>query len=363
MKKFMLFAAVACVTLSSCVNEDEMVVAGESAAIKFDSPVLKNSRANVTGEIESNLYPTAETFNVFCKIYKDSYAGWTASTNVANYFNAAGDVASHNAAAGSASNFWATANTYYWPDAGYNLAFAAYSPAVFTTAPTSITRTDAGLQIEGFQTETVSDKQYDVMYTSTVYDRNKTNNGSQAVSLVFKHALSSIVFSSQKANTDVDYKITDIILTGEFYTKGNFNQGVNGTVTGGVYAETESPVWTLTDKSNVNYQPTFTAFNVPQATPEIFTAGPAAILPIPQDVPADATVQVSYQKTASGTTTDHVVSIKLTDFRTAENNAINTWETGKRYVYRIAFGQNNQIYFEPTVEPWVTQPTLIYTIN
>ena len=363
MKKFMLFAAMACVALTSCVNEDDMAVVNESAAIKFDSPVLKNTRVNVNGEIETNLYPTAETFNVFCKIYEGDYAGWTTSTNVNNYFGANGDVAAHNANTGTSSNYWATATTYYWPDAGYNLAFAAYSPAVFATAPTSIARTDAGLQIEGFQTETASDAHYDVMYTSTVYDRNKTNNASQAVSLVFKHALSSIVFSSQKANSDVVYEITDIKVTGEFYTKGDFNQGVTGSVVGSVYAETEAPAWTLKEKSNVNYDPTFNAFNVPQATPEIFTAGSAAILPIPQDVPADATVHVTYNKTASGTTTDHVVSIKLSDFRTAEGNAINAWEIGKRYVYRIAFGQNNQIYFEPTVEPWVTQSTLIYTIN
>ena len=260
---------------------------------------------------------------------------------------------------------------YYWPDAGYNLAFSAYSPANFGDACTATTvkRTEEGIVITDFVSEERSDNQYDLMYSHTVYDRNKSNNASSAVSLQFEHALSSIVFSSQKSDEAAQYKITDLKVTGTFYTQGDFNQGITPATSGGAYSENENPDWHLDATSSVNYEPTFTAFNVPVASPEIFTQGTSAILAIPQDVPTDAKVHVTYEKSSNGTTTEHTVEILLKDFKKATTEGvavaegIDEWERGKRYVYRIAFGENQRIYFEPAVTDWVQQPTLIYTIK
>ena len=365
MKKFMLFATAVGLTLTSCVNDEETTMMGSRSVIAFDAPAMKTSRVNVSGEITGIKYPQGENFQVFSKIYTGSYAGWTASTEIKDYFNAAGDSATHE------GGYWATNTVYYWPDVGYNLAFAAYSPATLGTASqaATITRTDAGLQITNFVSETASDDQYDLMYSHTAYDRNRSNNGASAVSLQFEHALSSIVFSSQKSDANVDYKITDLKVTGTFYTQGDFNQGITSATSGGAYTENENPAWTLDATSSVNYEPTFTAFDVPAASPEIFTPGPSAILAIPQGVPTDAKVHVTYEKTTNGTTTEHTADIFLTDFKKATTEGmavaegIDEWERGKRYVYRIAFGQNQRIYFEPSVTDWVQQPTLIYTIK
>lgn len=370
MKKFMLFATAVGLTLTSCVNDEETTMMGSRSVIAFDAPAMKTSRANVTGEIMGVQYPTNEQFKVFSKIYTNSYKGWAASENIADYFAEAGDDAKHEG-----GSYWSTTTTYYWPDAGYNLAFAAYSPAKLGAACdgiTAIERTAEGFQITDFVSEPVSDNQYDLMYSHTVYDRNKSNNASSAVSLKFEHALSSIVFSSQKSDAAVDYEIVDVIVTGKFYTKGDFNQGITGTTsTEGVYTENEAPKWDLTNETTteVDYDPTFTAFKVPAATPEIFTQGTSAILAIPQDVPTDAKVHVTYKKTTNGTTTQHTASILLLDFKkaavdgTTVADGIATWERGKRYVYRIAFGENQRIYFEPSVTEWVQEPTLIYTIK
>lgn len=370
MKKFMLFATAVGLTLTSCVNDEETTMMGSRSVIAFDAPAMKTSRANVTGEIMGTQYPTNETFQVFSKIYTGSYAGWTTSTGIKDYFATAGDEAGHEG-----GSYWSTTTTYYWPDAGYNLAFAAYSPAKLGAACngiTNIARTAEGFQITDFVSESESDKQYDLMYSHTVYDRNKSNNASSAVSLKFEHALSSIVFSSQKSDAAVDYEIVDVIVTGKFYTKGDFNQGITGTTsTEGVYTENEAPKWDLKNETTteVDYDPTFKAFKVPAATPEIFTQGTSAILAIPQEVPADATVHVTYTKTTNGTTTQHTASILLLDFKkaavdgTTVADGIATWERGKRYVYRIAFGENQRIYFEPSVTEWVQEPTLIYTIK
>ena len=358
----MLFAAMASVVLTSCVNEDKEVMESASKkAISFDMPVMKPTRA--AGEIDGTTYPVDETFKAFCKSYTGTYTDWTTG---ADYFNAAGeDVA-------LIGGNWSTTPVHYWPELGNKLAFAAYSPAVLgnAAAATQITRTDAGIQIADFVSEPQSDKQYDLMYSQTVFDRNKSNNASSAVSLKFAHALSSIVFSSQKSDAAVGYKITDLEVTGTFVTEGDFNQGIVGSTSAeNVYTETESPVWSDLKTSSVIYDPTFNAFEVPAATPEIFTQGTSAILAIPQGVPTDAKVIVTYEKTTNNTTTEHVAEIFLKDFKKAAAegvtvaDGIDTWERGKRYVYRIAFGENQRIYFEPSVTDWVQEPTLIYTIK
>ena len=385
MKRNFWLAALVGVALTGCVNEEVIPEANQKEALKFAAPVIATqSRATVKGEITGVKYPSDETFQVFSKIYSGSYAGWNDSTE--DYFAAHGDVAKHEG-----GTYWSTSTVYYWPDAGYNLAFAAYSPAELgeacTTAPTptAITRTAAGIQITGFVSEPKSDDQYDLMYSHTVYDRNKSNNASQAVALKFEHALSSIVFSSQKSDAAVDYEITDLKVIGNFYTQGNFSQGITGATTDDVYTETETPQWDLSTgagvTTNVYYDPSFDSFNVPDASPEIFTQGTSAILVIPQDVPSDAKVHVTYKKTTNritdtegeiidaGTTTTHIAEIFLKDFKkaaaegTTVADGIEAWERGKRYVYRIAFGENQRIYFEPSVNDWVPEPTLIYTIK
>ena len=364
----MLFATAVGLTLTSCVNDEETTMMGSRSVIAFDAPAMKTSRANVMGEITGVKYPQGETFKVFSKIYKGNYAGWKTSTEIKDYFDEKGDSAKH-----VDGTYWSTETVYYWPDAGYNLAFAAYSPATLGAASqaTTIIRTDAGIQIDDFVSEPESDTQYDLMYSQTVFDRNKSNNASSAVSLKFAHALSSIVFSSQKSDAAVGYKIIDLEVTGTFVTGGDFSQGIVGSTSAeNVYTETETPVWSDPKTSTVNYEPTFTAFEVPAATPEIFTQGTSAILAIPQGVPTDAKVIVTYEKKTNGTTTTHTAEIPLQSFKkaTAEGTAvaeggINAWERGKRYVYRIAFGENQRIYFEPSVRDWVQEPTLIYTIK
>lgn len=368
MKKFMLLATAVGMTLTSCVNDEESAMMGSRSVIAFDAPVMKTSRANVLGEITGVKYPEGESFKVFSKIYTGNYAGWTASTDIKNYFAEAGDEAKHEG-----GTYWSTQTVYYWPDAGYNLAFAAYSPAKLGAASqaTTIYRNEEGLQIEDFVSEPVSDNQYDLMYSHTVYDRNKSNNAASAVSLKFEHALSSIVFSSQKSDDAAQYKITDLVVTGNFFTKGDFNQGITSTSIGGAYTENENPQWDTEDETptTVQYKPTFTAFNVPAASPEIFTQGTSAILAIPQSVPENAKVTITYTKTSNGTVTEHTADILLKDFKKATTEGvavaegIDTWERGKRYVYRIAFGKNQRIYFEPSITDWDQQPTLIYTIN
>lgn len=361
MKKMLFLAAVSAIALTSCVNEENFEGPKPQAQVmRFDAPVMKKTRANVKGEIIGDLYDKTEDFKIFSKIYKGTFAGWATSTAIKDYFSAGGDVATNE---GGGSQYWSTATTYYWPDAEYNLAFAAYSPAVMSPAPTSIAMEENGLQIKGFQTEANANLQYDLMYSDRVIDRNKSNNGSSAVPLLFRHALSSIVFSSEKEDENVEYTITSATLKGKFVQQADFNQNITAVSDLKGAALWENPVAATT----VTYAPSFTPFNV-TTTPTQFTQGTSALLLIPQAVPADATVTISYRKTTNKGTanedfTDNTVEVNLAEFAQENGNKITTWEMGKRYVYRLAFGQNKKIYFEPKTEDWIQEPTLIYVVQ
>ena len=359
MKKMLFLAAVSAIALTSCVNEENFEGPKPQAQVmRFDAPVMKQTRANVKGEIQGHLYDKAENFKVFCKIYEGPFTGWESATD---YFKTEGDVAKNE---GGESSYWATESEYYWPEAQHNLAFAAYSPAVLPTAPTSIEHTENGLQIKGFQTEAEADSLYDLMYSDRILGRNRTNNGSVAVPLIFRHALSSIVFSSEKEDDKAQYTIKTATLTGDFVQKADFNQNITAASDLKGTALWENLVEAT---SSITYSPAFNAFDV-TTTPTKFTEKASALLLIPQDVPANAAVTITYTKKVTksdGTinSTENTATIKLADFRQAGGEAITTWEMGKRYIYRISFGQNKKIYFEPKTEDWVEVPTLIYVIQ
>lgn len=376
MKKSLFLAALAGIALASCVNED-FAPATPQYKMKFDAPVLKKqtTRADTLGEITGVKYPTNERFKVYCKQYQGDYTAgvWDLTNN--NFFAANGEIAEHT---NTADNYWGTVTPHFWPDAMYNLTFAAYSPAELgaACANSTITQTATGLTIEDFKTELVSDNQYDLMYASRVYDRNRANNGSTAVGLVFKHALSSISFSSQMneddyKNRNIRYKITKITLKGTFDIEADFNQGITGAIVDGNYVETEDPKWTNPAKNTVpevTFAPSFEEFEVPYENPTQFTSGPSALLLIPQTIPTDAAVEISYDVTRhTGTTQASTLSasrtIPLKEFKQSNGSTIDTWEMSKRYVYRIAFGENKRIYFEPEITDWTKVETLIYTIQ
>ena len=365
MKKSLLFAGLSAIALTACVNDETFSIEQQEQlqAMRFDAPAMKQTRANVMGEITGVEYDARENFMVYAKYYKGDFESWTA-TGVEDYFNALGDTAKNE---GNASKYWSTNATYYWPDLEYNLAFAAYSPADLDIEDPSlsISHTENGLQIKNFTTQANANEQYDLMYSDRVIDRNKTNNGHSAIPLVFQHALSSIVFSTEKEDDAVDYVITDLKLHGTFVQKADFNQNIDEgqNLTSGI-AKWENPA----TATAANFAPSFDEVEV-TTVPTQFTQKESALLLIPQGVPSDAAITVNYKKIinpddpATKKEMENEVIIKLSDFAQENGNKINTWEMGNRYIYRIAFGQNKRIYFEPSTTDWVLVPTLIYVIQ
>ena len=403
MKKNLWLAALVGVALTGCVNEEVAPEAMQKDVLTFSAPVMTTqSRAKVMGEINGVQYDVREEFKVYCKSYKGSFTGWNSSSDIQDYFNTNGDVAKNE---GNNSKYWATSSTYYWPDHEFSLAFAAYSPAdLGSDMYEQISMTGSGLDIKGFKVNGLADKQYDLMYSSRVFDRNRANNQSHAVGLLFHHALSSIVFSTEKEDESVEYEITDLKLKGDFIMTANFCQNIVENPTEGsddektIQKTKGKAAWTYTYNSgsedpvveNITFDPSF--FKVVTndegteeqdeteslqtvtvtTVPTQFTQGESALLLIPQDVNNTMGIELHYTKkykvkgensTEKEVTTQNIANIKLADFAQENDNKITKWEMGKRYVYRISFGQNKRIYFEPSTENWVQEPTLIYTIQ
>lgn len=352
MKKFMLFAAMASVVLTSCVNEDkEAMESASKKAISFDMPVMKPTR--LAGEIDGVDYPTNETFKVFCKSYTGAYAGWEGATN---YFAEAGE----NVALIGGN--WTTTPVHYWPELGNNLAFAAYSPAA-ASADGTFAQTQTGLTITGFSTQDNVANQYDLMYTPRVVDKDK-NSAATPVPMVFKHALTSVVFKATKTDADATYVIKSLSVNGEVSTTGDFNQNIptpaelDGTATWENLAAATDMTYSILTSKNIDVEQTGTNLTGVGSTAGATTA----LLLIPQGVDANTTVTITYTKTTGGNSLDATATIKLVDFLDGTSAPVTTWAMGHRYIYNIIFGANKPIYFAPSVSDW-TDVTLDYTIE
>jgi hypothetical protein len=343
---------MASVVLTSCVNEDKEVMESASKkAISFDMPVMKPTRA--AGEIDGTVYPTTETFKVFCKSYTGAYTDWTTH---ADYFAAAGEDVAYN----NGSSKWSTNPVHYWPELGNKLAFAAYSPA---TASGTFAQTQTGLTITGFSTEDNVANQYDLMYTPRVIDLDKNSAGTD-VPLVFKHALTSVVFKATKTDADATYTIKSLTVNGLVSTTGNFNQNIptpaelDGTATWTNLATATDMTYSILADKTIDVAQAGTALTGVGSTAGATTA----LLLIPQGVDANTTVTITYTKKTGSNSLDATATIKLNDFVDGTSAPKTTWEMGNRYIYNIIFGANKPIYFAPTVADW-NDVALSYTIE
>lgn len=356
MKKHLFFAALASVALAGCVNDESNTAMDAPKPLVFEAPTLQTQTRVYNGEISGVQYPTEESFQVFCRIYEGVFSGWASATD---YFNAAGEKASHD------GSYWSTESKHYWPSAGHALAFAAYSPDKSRlNSEAEVTYGADGLTIVNFKPAANSEDQYDLMYSDRVSDLTKESNGGSHVSLTFHHALSSIVFSTSEAAEGMKYQIENMTVSGSIFSAGTFKQNLTEST------NEAAPGWeTSGTATNVSYEPEIPAEGIPvTTTPTIFTAGKSALLLIPQSIPDDAKVIVKYKattETAPITTTSHTAEILLKDFMLVDNSTqtITEWEMGKRYIYRISFGETSHIYFKPSVTEWVSGGTAVYTIN
>lgn len=353
MKKFLAFATLASVTLVGCVNDEQMEMAQEAKKVSFNNPVMATQTRAHYGEITGATYPTAENFKVFAKQHKGALSNW----DTAEDFWTNSQEAKYDAT----ENYWDTDQDYYWPSSDDNvwLSFAAYSPAVLTGNNVAASYSNTGLSITEFEVDPTVSKQVDLMYSGPVLDCSYTDNSDvDGVDLEFKHALSSIVFSAIDINEDAQYTINKISVKGGFLTKGNFNEGLTS-----ITATSGTPAWSnATSTTGQNYSLATGDTPVNTAT-TVITEGKSALLTIPHtaDQLTAAAPEVTINYTVTPTTGAKAYTatktVKLSNFKTAENQAITEWKVGTRYVYQFQFGTTSKIFFMPTVTDWANGGT------
>lgn len=371
MKKTIILAAIACVALASCTKNERIADSPTGVAPISFSAIASPATKAVAGEMPP-AYDTGESFI--------AYAGWTNG----DYTNGAGvteffvnNVTTAICSYDATWTTWKPAVSYYWPKTG-KLTFEAISPADARYHTTISHTWAAGFSLDDFAVRGGIKDQYDLMYSdrefnkvrslytpdasanpSDPYDETAGDAGSyKGVDLIFRHALSSIVF---KVKTKADYTNAVITLTGitinNAYSTGDFAEGGDD---GDASSWTVTPAWS-NQTAAVNYSifsgsqvVTYNSGTAQAVSPLV--GGATNIILLPQalehtSATDNVTVTVTYTVAQNGgSALPQTAVIKLKDL-TASSAAVTAWEMSKRYTYTIVFGLD-EIYFDPRVDAW-----------
>ena len=246
----------------------------------------------------------------------------------------------------SKGSVWSTTPLYYWPPKGKELRFFAFAPATVTepvsvtepaevTVPSSVTNLEVTNTKATFNFKTPSgtngkdaESQPDLMFATNLCDRAGSENGT--VPMNFSHALSAIKFAIRDV---VDGTIESISIKGV----AGSGKCVYDFSTGGF-------TWSDYGDAGSSYSQTF-GYNVTGVTStptgessdvELNDQMPEkTFMLIPQDIPADAEIEVVFKRNDDRTFT---MSGKIND------NKVTKWEPGKEYIYTISTSSSNWIY-------------------
>lgn len=199
MKKYLLIAATACVTLAACTKNEVKPVSTDQE-ITFETAVYKASSKAL---ISNTTYPEAATFGTVA--YRES-------SETPKYFGP--EEVSYN----STKHYWSTATAYYWPknDA---LTFMSYSPYKYqesgsTNVQVGVAHAYNKLTIANYNVAAHQETDLMVADIQKGQKANTTQDGGtwqKGVPTVFHHKLSQIVainfqtVDTQAPNDKKDY--------------------------------------------------------------------------------------------------------------------------------------------------------------
>ena len=403
MKKHLFLAAVVGMALTGCVNEEsENLTQQQARKISFDTPVMgTQTRAIETvdynsdawrgnGEVKGTAFPKSQfwSFGIFANMHEGDYSAWNDGKNFWDW---------------QLDTEWESLNTtfslkagrydqdsdsfiivepgnedeeiYYYPN-GYKLSFEAFAPYLddveVTCGDDGLTITDYTHFTDNEWINNSSSNCIDLMYTGLVNNYTAENQPETGIPLVFKHTMASIaVVLDIPTVGEFTYSISEITISGDsFITTATFKENYG--------VEDETPRWMTEDATGESMTFTFydsDSFNeFPQPDEEdgtIYTlnGGESALLMIPQDVPDDAVMTISYamrNKLNASEIYGFTPEIKLTDFLKENKETIEKWEMGNRYKYIVRFAQNVRVplKFNPSIESdWIEGGNAEYTIT
>lgn len=342
MKKLFFIAAIASAALVSCTKNEVTPVSFEKE-ITFAAPVVgPQTKAPQYGEIPV-AYNENESFGVYAVHSDDDLTTWAAGSLYMGSTGAGLLCKKH-----STGNYWAPEKPYYWPKEG-KLSFAAYSPYEVSG---TVTYGAAGLSVVGHNVSVNTANHVDFMYAPRVYnytastvaggDEVDDKHSYEGVDILFKHAMSSIVFKVKRDPSI--HENTDITLNKITLEKPYMVADFKETVTDGP-TYVPAPVWSnwSTRQDIITYN---TSVALTTTLKEYVNNGDDDIILIPQTLADVVKVVLDYTITnPAGQSVHQVSDIQL------KSTGTTAWEIGKRYTYNITIGLE-EIRFDPAVTDW-----------
>lgn len=357
--KILAVAAVATV-FASCSNEEELANVGksESNAIRFAGiSGLSDTRTTPIGT--TNL--TTTNFDVMAFMSSDNALFMGGKHELGHsdqgvkivYNTSAWDYADKDQQA-------------YWPTTG-DVDFYAVSPALtdelvhhgFKYDMTSMLKTITYSTVDEYNTTSRETKtNHDVMY-AVAKGRNKTNNGTTAVQMNFKHILSQVVFKAKTTSSilevDVEYvKIHNFAHSGDFvlpegepkksdWTPSPAIEGAYTVKLNGANVVTKNSVVDLSDMASP-------LMMIPQELKKwsTYSAG-TAVSKADADNAKECYLEISMKLKQN----DSYLIGSAAEYKTVYvpfDNATG-WEPGKRYIYTLIFGGGYDDQGEPILSP------------
>lgn len=364
--KILAVAAVATV-FASCSNEEELANVGksESNAIRF---------AGISGLSDTRTSPinttnlTSTNFDVMAFMSADNALFMGGK-------HAVGSDQGVKIVYNTSTSAWDYADKdqqAYWPTTG-DVDFYAVSPALtdelvhhgFKYDMTSMLKTITYSTVDEYNTTSRETKtNHDVMY-AVAKGRNKTNNGTTAVQMNFKHILSQVVFKAKTTSSILEVDVENVKIR-NFVHSGTF------TLPAGEPAEKEPTMsnWSTSPDEAVSIATVkLNAANVKTNNAVVDLSDMASpLMMIPQQLKKWSTYSAG--TAVSKADADNAkecyleISMKLkqndsyligsaAEYKTVYVPFDNGtgWEPGKRYIYTLIFGGGYDDQGEPILSP------------
>lgn len=340
MNKHIFYIAAACVALASCVKNEVRVNAPDKE-ITFQTVSTKAGTA----------FDTNHKFYSYAYFLKKGKT-WDANHAEAEAYIDKALIAHESSPSG---NYWAAADTYYWPKQG-SLTFFAWTDD--TAAPSVGTEPDVkvscapntGIKIENYSVMDNPNK--DILVAEIAKDKKSnesaTGTWEKGVPTVFRHALAKVEFKVNKKTNypNVTFKVKSITLNG-VSTKGTFTQGSPDETTGWKWSDWAETNNLTVFSSTAGKEVTKTAEPAPAEFDALNSGDYSIVLPQDFDAISTSTLTIVYDIITTSTSFTETVT------ETKALNAIYTdnWKSKKKYVLGITLGLN-EIYWDPSVEAW-----------
>ena len=333
MKKI-LFIATAAAMIAGCAKVTT-VDTGEPQEIAFEA----YTNVSTKGPIDGTAFPEAWSMRVHA-IYDGVSTG-------KEYFDAAGVVFAKD------GDNWAAEPAQYWPTTG-TLTFNAIAPVTPTSDVVSLTAVSPDtdfFEYDGSSANVTSVKasmgdnsttQTDVLVARTTASA-KT---SDAVSVVFDHALAQVAVKAGVDDEGLDITVKSITLKGSYQS---------GTLSADPDAEAKV-TFTWSDQGNQNditiYNNPENSTTLPTTPAEIVDA--KGVLVVPNAVGEGVKLELVYDVTYNGETMNAVTAtIPL------QSESASSWVAGTKYIYSLTFTSPQEILISPSVEDWAEEEVTV----